>query len=135
MPERDDLIEVMGHDNYAALSGFEVLVAAPGYAEVKMPVEEKILNGHGNVHGGAMFTLADYASAIASNMMGEPTMALDGSITFMRAVRAGHVLAKASTVKTGRRVNFQKVDLYNDKGEVVAMFQGAAIKVERSRGK
>lgn len=134
MPEKDEVVAVMGRDNYAVLSGFEVLVASPGYAEVKMPVDGKILNGHGNVHGGALFTLADYSSAVASNMLGEPTMALDGSISFMRAVREGHVLAKATTVKTGHRVNFQKVDLYNDKGEMIASFQGGAIKVERKRG-
>ncbi len=58
MAGMDELQERMGHDAYAALSGIEVIRAEPGYVEVGMRVTPAILNGHGNVHGGALFTLA-----------------------------------------------------------------------------
>ena len=112
MPTKDELFERMGRDRYAELTGLEVLAAAPGTAEVKMPVTPGILNGHGNVHGGALFTLADYAAAVASNMLGTPTMATNGSISFLRAVREGYVVATARTVKAGKRMKFMAVEIH-----------------------
>lgn len=134
MPKKNELAERMGHDAYAEITGLEVIHAEPGYVEVRMPVTEKILNGHGNVHGGALFTLADYAQAAASNMLGEATMATNGSISYLRAVREGHVLAKAKTIKSGRRMKFQAVELFDAKGELVAIFQGGSITVARKPG-
>lgn len=134
MLEEKRFIELMGVDNYAVLAGMEVIRAEPGYAEVKLPVTEKVLNGHGNLHGGAMFTLADYAGAISSNMHGRATMAVNGSISFLRAVRSGFVLARATTVKNGRRLNFITVEIVDDRDRLVATFQGGAMPVERKDG-
>ncbi len=129
MPDKKELARLMGHDKYAELTGLEVLRAKPGEVEVRLPVTEKIVNGRGNVHGGALFTLADYTAAAASNMFGTPTMATNGSISYLRAVRSGHVTAIAKTVKNGKRMTFQTVEMFNDRGELVAIFQGAAIAV------
>lgn len=123
--------ELLGRDAFAKTAGLEVLQAEPGYAKVRMPVAPHVLNGHGNLHGGAMFTLADYAAAIASNMYGKPTMAINGSISFLNAVRGGYVTAKAQTVKSGRRVTFQMVELFDEDETPVAIFQGGSIAVKR----
>lgn len=131
MPGRKELALRMGRDSYAELTGLEVLRAEPGYVEVRLKVTPAILNGHGNVHGGALFTLADYASAAASNMYGAPTIAVDGSISYLQAVREGEVVAKARTVRRGRRMTFQVVELFRGDGELAAIFQGGAIVVEK----
>ncbi len=132
MSDTQDWLDVMGHDAYAATTGLEVVRAEPGYAEVRLPITPKILNGHGNVHGGAIFTLADYAGALASNMYGDATMATNGSISFLRPVNGAVLVAKARTIKAGRRMKYQQVDMYDDRGELVATFQGAAITVNRN---
>lgn len=131
LSNRDEVELLLGIDRFAEEAGMEVLRAEPGYAEVRLPLADKVLNGHGNLHGGAMFALADYAGAVASNMYGEPTMAVNGSISFLNAVRGGFVLAKARTVKAGRRVKFQNVDIYDAEDNLVATFQGAAMLVRR----
>lgn len=131
MSEKKDVSAFMGHDAYAELTGLEVVRAEAGYAEVRLPVTPGIVNGHGNVHGGALFTLADYAAAVASNLFGDPTIAANGSISFLRPVRGGHALARARTVKAGERMNFQNVELFDDQERLVAVFQGSAIRVRR----
>ncbi len=107
MPNKEELAVLMGHDAYAELTGLEVIKAIPGEVEVRLPVTSKILNGHGNVHGGALFTLADYAAAAASNLYSEPTIGTHGAISYLRAVQSGFITAKAKTVKHGKRMNFQ----------------------------
>lgn len=129
MPNREELFELMGHDAYAELTGLEVIRAEPGSVEVRLPVTPRILNGHGKVHGGAMFTLADYASASVANLYGEPTAATNGSIEYLKAVSQGHMLAKAKTVKVGKRMKFTQVEIYDDSGDLCALFQGGAIVV------
>ncbi len=121
----------MGRDAYAHQSGLEVLAADRGYAKVRLPVAPHTLNGHGNLHGGALFTLADYTAAIASNMFGEATMAVGGTISFLSAVREGSVVAEARTVKNGRRLKFMLVEIHDDTGKLVATFQGTAVTVPK----
>lgn len=130
MFDTEKLTQAMGRDAFAELAGMEVVDAGPGYAEVIMPVVPAILNGHGKVHGGALFTLADYAAAVASNLHGEATMATNGSISFLRAVAGGQVVAKARTVKSGRRMKYQMVELFDDAGDLVVLFQGGSIVVK-----
>lgn len=133
MPRKEELAELMGHDAYAELTGLEVTRAEPGNVEVRLPVTSKILNGHGMVHGGALFTLADYAAAAASNLYGEPTMATHGSISYLRAVGGGVITAKARTVKAGKRMKFQVVDIFDENGQLAATFQGGGINVTRKK--
>lgn len=133
MPNKEELADIMGHDAYAELTGLEVIMAEPGYVEVRLPVTPKILNGHGMVHGGALFTLADYAAAAASNLHGTPSMATHGAISYLRAVGGGHIIAKAKTVKTGRRMNFMSVEIFDENGALAATFQAGAIAVNRKK--
>lgn len=134
IPNREEVEGLMGIDAYAEHSGMEVLRAEPGCAEVRLNLSPSILNGHGSLHGGALFTLADYAGAIASNMLGEATAAITCSISFLSAVRGvegGHVLATARTTRAGRRITFQTVDIRDAAGNLIATFQGTAAKVKR----
>jgi acyl-CoA thioesterase len=123
---------MMGVDNYADVTGLEVLAAEAGYAKVRLPVSDTIVNGHGNVHGGAYFTLADYTAAIASNMYGTPTVAVNGTISFLSPVREGCLVAEARTVKSGRRMKFMTVEIRDAGGRLVAVFQGSSATVERT---
>lgn len=120
---------VLGTDKFALHMGCEILQARPGYAEVKLPLSEKVMNGHGNLHGGVLFALADFAAAIAANLHDAPTMAVNGSISFLSAVREGHVVAQARTVKNGGRMKFQTVEIFDAKGRLVAVFQGGSMHV------
>ena len=47
-------------DAYAAHLGIELLALEPGYARARMPVKAFHGNMYGMVHGGAMFSLADF---------------------------------------------------------------------------
>ena len=132
--DREAFYGIMGRDAFVELAGVEVVRAEAGFAEVRLPVTAKVLNGHGKVHGGAIFTLADYAGAIASNLHGETTMAVNGAISFMRGVTSGHVTARARTVKSGKRMKFQVVEVFDAEERLVATFQGGSMHVPRRDG-
>ena len=54
-------------DQFAKHVGIELVEAAKGKAKVRLKIKEHHLNGINLVHGGAIFSLADFAFAVASN--------------------------------------------------------------------
>ena len=51
---------------YLQSNDMQVIEVREGYAKVEMIIDEQILNGHGFVHGGALFSLGDTAAGAAS---------------------------------------------------------------------
>ena len=51
---------------YLQSNDMQVVEVKEGYAKVEMIIDEQILNVHGFVHGGALYSLADTAAGAAS---------------------------------------------------------------------
>ena len=54
-------------DNMYKLLDMHIEEARPEYSRVTMPITQKVKNGMGIAHGGAIFTLADIAFGAACN--------------------------------------------------------------------
>jgi len=111
-------------DKFAAHSGIELLEVAPGYAKTRMRVDSRHLNALNTVQGGALFTLADFAFAAASNAHGTAAVALNVTISFVKAVTAGVVTAEAKEMAASARTAHYTINITNDQGELVGIFQG-----------
>jgi acyl-CoA thioesterase len=114
----------MSQDHLAATLGMELVEVAPGQAEVRMPVDQRHRNGAGIVHGGAIFSLADVAFAAASNAHGTLALALDVSISFVKAATTGVLTARAEELSLGPRTGVYGVRVTDQSGELIALFQG-----------
>ena len=79
-------------DRASRALGMRIDEIRPGYARLVMQVREDMVNGHQICHGGLIFTLADSAFAFACNNRNNISVALDVTITFMKAMNAGDVL-------------------------------------------
>jgi acyl-CoA thioesterase len=91
-----------------------------------MEICEHHLNGVGTVHGGAIFTLADFAFATACNSHGKIAVAVNVSISFMKAVSTGSLIAEAWEVSKNPKLGTYTAQVKDDAGDVVAIFQGLA---------
>jgi acyl-CoA thioesterase len=123
---------LMKGDRWAAVAGARLAEAREGYARVTMRLRPDHLNGVGVVQGGAVFTLADFAFAVASNSHGTVAVALDVAITFARAARTGVLVAEAREESVSRRVSVCNVRVTDAAGEVIALFRGTAFRKEES---
>lgn len=63
-----------------------------GFAKVEMIIDEQILNIHGFVHGGALFSLADTVAGAASFATGRDSVTLTGTINYIKPGRGGKLL-------------------------------------------
>ena len=113
-------------DRFAATSGVELLELRPGYAKARMKIEDRHLNSVGIVQGGAIFTLADFAFAVACNAAGRVAVAVNVNLSFLKPLRSGTLEAEAVEVSRSRRISSCAVRVTDGEGELVAMFQGTA---------
>ena len=98
---------------------------APGHATLSVTVTEAMSNGHGNCHGGYIFTLADSAFAFACNSYNEMVVAQHCSITYINSVRIGDRLtATAAEVSRRGRSGIYDIRITNQDGVHVAEFRG-----------
>ncbi|MEZ5869315.1 MAG: hydroxyphenylacetyl-CoA thioesterase PaaI [Defluviimonas denitrificans] len=98
---------------------------APGAATLSMTVTDAMSNGHGNCHGGFIFTLADSAFAFACNSYNQVTVAQHCSVTYLIPGRIGDRLtAMAREVSRRGRSGIYDIRITNQNGEHVAEFRG-----------
>lgn len=121
---REKLIEFFKNDRYAALTGAEIIDVEPGFCRCKLQIAEKHLNAAGVIQGGAIFTLADFAFAVASNSRGQLALAIQVSISFISSRSSGSLYAEASEMSDPKRLGLYQVRVTDDGGELVALFTG-----------
>ena len=122
----EKILKFFENDRFAAASNIKVVDIAPGKAKTQMEVEEMHLNGIGTVHGGALFTLADFTFALAANAHGNVTVAINANISYLKAVKSGVLTAKARELSSGGRIASYTVDIYDESNDLIAVFQGMA---------
>lgn len=120
------------NDHFARHCGIELLSCDAGYARVRMPIQPFHLNGAGTVHGGAIFTLADFAFAVAANGDGRLALAINASTAFLKAARSGTLAAEARELGANRRLGYYEVRITDQEEQLIAMFQGTAYRKEQS---
>ena len=74
----------------------------------------------GIIMGGAIFTLADFAFAVASNHEKLGTVSLNANITFLRASKGDKLIATAECVRDGRTTCYYRVSVTDNTGALIA---------------
>ncbi len=122
---------IFSKDLYATkLSGIEIDEIGKDYAKCSMGLTENHKNAYGGVMGGAIYTLADFAFAVASNYEKEQaTVSLSSQASFMAATAGDTLFAEAKLLKDGKRNNFFEVTVTDNLNKLVAIvaFTGAHV--------
>ncbi len=116
--------KIFSRDRYAALSGIEIVEAGQGYCKARMTIEDKHLNAANVVQGGAVFTLADLAFAVASNSRGQLALAINVNISFLNSVSSGTLYATATEVDEPKRLGAYDVLVTDEQSRIIARFNG-----------
>jgi acyl-CoA thioesterase len=113
-------------DRLAEYLGIELVDVSEGMAVSKMKIQEEHLNGINTVHGGAIFTLADFTFAVAANSHGRVTVAINVSISFVKAATSGMLTATAKESSLSPKISTYTVNVTDHDGNLIAIFQGMA---------
>jgi len=116
------------------LLGIRVVEVGEGYAKLEMPFSEKLTQPYGIVHGGAIFSLADSAIAVAIVSCVEPGkifVTIEMKINFLAPVKEGMMEAEARLLRRGRIIPAE-VDIKNN-GKLVAKAIATYIILDKDR--
>lgn len=117
----NQLKEKFIHDLFVADGlGAVIEEASYGYAKCSMEIQPRHCNALGIPMGGAVFTLADFAFAVAANQEGRDVVTQASQVTFLKAARGKYLTAEAHQVKDGKRVCFYEVKVTDNLGTEVA---------------
>ena len=122
MPTLDEIRACLSGDRFATETvGVHIDAAEPGYARCSMPVRPIHLNANSVPMGGAIFTLADFAFAVACNGFADRiAVSLQHDITYLAPAKGKTLIAEATRQKAGRSTCFCTVDVTDDLGTHVA---------------
>lgn len=124
LEEGSSLEEVAAYfdgDRFATQAcGCCVLEAARGHAVCAFDVTPGHKNAQGAVMGGAIFTLADFALAVACNVGEKPTVSVASTIEFMSTCKGERLIATAEADKSGRSLGFYTIEVKDELGTAVA---------------
>lgn len=121
-------------DRFAAHAGIELLEASEGYAKAKMEIRDFHLNGVGVVHGAAIFTLADFVFAVASNSRGNIALSISASISYFRSVSSGTLYAEAEEISVSPKLATYEIRVNHDRKGIIAIFQGTVYRKKEFLG-
>ncbi len=113
------------NDRFADHVGIELLEVSKGRAKAKMQIKEHHLNGVNIAHGGAIFSLADLAFAVASNSHKTVALSINVSISYLKASVAGDTLiAEANEVSLNPKLATYEVRVTDEVNDIIAIFLG-----------
>lgn len=124
LPDNPTMAEMeafFGRDRYATeVTQCKIVEGCKGHGVAEMEIQGIHMNAQGRVMGGAIFTLADFALAIASNIGQDPTVNLSTSIEYIKATKGSKLIATADCVREGNRIAFYDVVVTDDLDELIA---------------
>ena len=122
------------NDKVAVWLNIDVLSAKIGYAKMGMTIRADMLNAADICQGGALFSFADFAFAVASNSRGTLALATSADIHFTNPAFLGdRLIAEAQELQRTKRTGFYQITVTRESdGKLIALFSGNVfIKEER----
>jgi uncharacterized protein (TIGR00369 family) len=117
---------------FANLLGIELEEVDLGSATLALEIKPELKQNHGVVHGGAIASLIDSATAFAIISLLPPdehATTVDLTITYLRPLRQGRARAVARVLRHGRRLITTSADLFDDRGNLAATALSTYIKL------
>ncbi len=108
---------------YAKFLGLELGEIANGEVSIHLNVRDELKQNQGVVHGGAVASLIDTASAFAVLTqidLHERVTTTDLTIHYLRPITSGRMTATARVVRGGRRLFVLSVEVTDDRPVLVA---------------
>jgi acyl-CoA thioesterase len=102
--------------------------ADPGCARYALRVTPELLNPHGVLHGGAVYTMVDYSMGAATMSVlpaGDICATIEIKVNYLAGVRDGTLTCETQIVKQGRRVVFLESRVRQDSGRLAATASGS----------
>ena len=132
MKSLEELKEYFEGDRYAIENGAEILSVSEEGAKCTMALSPHHRNARGAVMGGAIFTLADFAFAVAANAEEIPTVTLTSEIHYLATAKGDRLYATAHCIRSGKSACHYRVTVTDEEEREVAELLVSGFKLQQS---
>lgn len=117
--------KLMQYDVYAKSLGITIDNIGEDSITMSFVVAKEHLNAANLVHGGALFTLADFSMGTLANMKGVVSLTLQSDIRFLFSAGLGEkITATATEVYVRKSMSHYRSEIRNSSGELIALAEG-----------
>ncbi|MFW9894875.1 MAG: PaaI family thioesterase [Candidatus Thorarchaeota archaeon] len=98
-------LNVKGFHPYGELIGLTFIQLEKGFSQCKLEVEKKLMNPHGSLHGGVMYSMADTGMGAAIYPLleeNESCATIEVKITYFKPVSNGALVCETKVIHKGR---------------------------------
>ncbi len=105
-----------------AATGIEISEIGDKWAKCTLKLDSRHKNAANQVMGGAIFTIADFTFAVATNRSADAvTVTTSSNISFVGTVKGDMLIAESRLLKDGRRSCFYEISVMDEYGNLVAI--------------
>ena len=130
MTNLEDAKAYFQNDHFATENGAVISELGNNYAVCTLELTERHCNALGNVMGGAVFMLGDFAFAVASNWGKRHTVSTTSQITFLRPAKGNSLKARAEMIREGRTSVYYEVSIWDETNNLIARLTAGGSIVE-----
>lgn len=124
MVSTDELKKAFALDGFVAHNGMEIVSVDGDRSVVRADVKDRAINAAGSVHGGMLFSIADFAFAVLANYLHPVTVTQSASISYIASCAdTAYITAESREIAVYRHNCVHEVTVYDDKGRVVCVAQ------------
>jgi 1,4-dihydroxy-2-naphthoyl-CoA hydrolase len=120
-----DLCNQMSKNTLMETLQITYTAAGEGWLQATMPVNSKVHQPMGLLHGGAMVALAESVGSAASvsriNPKEQEVRGIEIAANHLKSVREGVVTATAKIIHQGKSLHLWEIRIENEKGELVSL--------------
>ncbi|MCH4183983.1 MAG: PaaI family thioesterase [Eggerthellaceae bacterium] len=83
-------------------------------------VRQSHCNAQGAIMGGVLYTLGDFTASVADHSEGTVSATVDSSMQFLAPPKGAHIIATATTERSGRTMAFYHISIDDEQGTHIA---------------
>ncbi len=126
--------EYFAGDKFATeATGITIEDVGENYAKCSFKIKDIHKNAVGQVMGGAIFTLADFAFAVATNNCDRVTVTAVSQINYLGMAKGDTLIAETRLIKDGKRSCFFEIVITDNLGNVVATVNSNGMHLEKKQ--
>lgn len=121
--QRQRISRALNNMPFGQMLGIQLEKAEQGVATMSFEISASLKQNNGVVHGGAIATLIDTATAFAIIPLlqeGETASTIELTISYLRPLITGKVTCSASVRREGRRLIALSADVFDNEGNLAA---------------
>lgn len=118
---KNEIKKIINNDNgYIKNNDFIIQKLTEKECIIKYEIKKSGLNPLNIVHGGIIFGLADTSAGILASMCGRRNVTTNCTVNFLNKATSGNLYAKSTIIKSGNKIGYYDVVVYDDNKNIVA---------------